>query len=214
MFQIEEPIIYPELKKQALNLDDYIMSQPSIRKLGSYAFELNHLRKKSIYKQLLNTKKDQYSQAMRQNRNRYLKNLVKSNSFYFPKELELDEYKKPKEDKFSRNLKLMEEIAQKEKNKSRKNSNFTNWRKESSFLDNKRKRTESIYEEINKKKNNKKKKKEEKDENLENDEEENYNEENENDDGEVSYKDMKEYEELENDDSQNYNYSDDEEDYY
>ena len=57
MLQIEEPIIYPELKKQALNLDDYIMSQPSIRKLGSYAFELNHLRKKSIYKQLLNTRK-------------------------------------------------------------------------------------------------------------------------------------------------------------
>ena len=40
----------------------------------------------------------------------------------------------------------MEEIAEKEKNsldnKSRKNSIITSWRKESSFIDNKRNRTE------------------------------------------------------------------------
>ena len=220
MKALQEPIITPKLRKQVLNLDEYIESQKSITKLGSYSFGLNNLRKNSLYKKLLNIKKGQYSQAKKENRNRYLKSLVKSNSFYFPKELALDECKKPNsKDIFSKNLKLMEEIAQKEKNsldnKSRKNSNITSWRKESSFLDNKRNRSESIYEEIDKKKSKKKKKKEEKEENVENDEEENNYEENENDDGEISYNDNKDYQEPENDDdSQNYNYSDDDGDYY
>lgn len=206
----EEPQLFPNLRKNVLNLDKYIASQSSKNQIGAFGIILNNLRKKSIYKKLLlDIKKDQNNanhQLKREIRNNYLKKLVESNSFYFPKELALDEYKKPnnpKEDKYNKYLKFMEEVAKKEKKnldlQSNRNSNI-NSRKES-LLDMKRNRTDSIYEEVNKKKKKKKKKSEANEENDENDEE-NYLEER-----ELSYNDNEEYGQNEDDDSQNYNYS-------
>ena len=195
---LDSPEIFPEITKRVLNLDDYINSQPLIKKLGEYAIFLNNQKKKSIYKKLL-SKESQSTlsfQKMKEIRNKYLKKLVESNSFYFPKELGLDEYKKPiytKEEKRKKILEQLEEIAKKERN-SKKNS-----RKES-LLENKRKRTESI--EIEQKKV---KSQEENEENDENREEINGMEGN---DGEASYADdVENYAYPDDDDSQNYNYS-------
>ena len=212
----EEPQLFPNLRKNVLNLDKYIASQSSKNQIGSFGIILNNLRKKSIYKKLLlDFKKDQNNsnfQLKKEIRNNYLKKLVESNSFYFPKELALDEYKKPnnpKEDKYNKNLKFMEEVAKKEKKNldllSNKNSSM-NLIKES-LLDNKIKRADSIYEEINKKKKKKKKKISEVNEENEEKEEDNYIEENER---EPSYNDNEEYGQNEDHDSQNCNYSFDE----
>ena len=201
----EAPETFYELTKRVLNLDDYISTQPSIKKLGEYAIFLNNQKNKSIYKKLLS--KDPQSnisfQEMKEIRNKYLKKLVESNSFYFPKELGLDEYKKPTnttEGKIKKILEHLEEIAKKERNKkerSRKNSNnnIVASRKES-ILGNKRKGSESLEIE------HKKAKKLE--ENGENEEEVNGMEEN---DGEASYVDNENYALPDDDDSQNYNYS-------
>ena len=203
----EEPETFPELTKRVLNLDDYISTQPSIKKLGEYAILLNTQKNKSIYKKLLS--KDPQStltfQEMKQIRNKYLKKLVESNSFYFPKELGLDEYKKPintKEEKHYKLLKRMEEIARKEKNnkRSRKNnSNNTIESRKESFLENKRNRTESI--EIERKKKKKKKNEENEDESYGNEG---------NGWEEASYVEEENYAHPDDDDSQNYNYSFDE----
>ena len=211
---IEEPIIFPPLTKRVLNLDDFINSQKLKNKLGEYGISLNEMRAKSIYKKLLlNPKlKDTQTitnynpQEMKDIRNKYLKKLVESNPFYFPRELGLEEYKKPvntKEERLNKLMKRLEEQAKKERgnNESRKNSSvlYINSRKES-LLENKRKRTESVIEEIDNKKN----KKEKKEEKEENEEEKNVEEEN----GEVSYYEEEEdYANPDDDDSQNYNYS-------
>jgi len=200
----EEPETFPRLTKRVLDFDDYISTQPSIKKLGEYAILLNTQKNKSIYKKLLS--KDPKStltfQEIKKIRNKYLKKLVESNSFYFPKELGLDEYKKPintKEEKHNKLLKSMEEIARKEKNNKRsmKNNSFNSIesRKES-FLENKRNRTESIEIEQKKRKN------------KENGEESYGNE----GDGweEASYVEEENYHHPDDDDSQNYNYSYDE----
>ena len=210
----EAPETFPEINKRVLNLDDYISTQPSIKKLGEYAIFLNNQKKKSIYKKLLS--KDPQSnlsfQEMKEIRNKYLKKLVESNSFYFPKELGLDEYKKPtntKEEKIKQILEHLEEIAKNEKknsDRSRKNSNAKASRKES-MLEKKRKGSESVEIE------HKKAKKLEEIE--ENGEEANGMEQN---DGEESYVEEENYAHPDDDDSQNYNYSyeggDDEGDYY
>ena len=211
---IEEPLIFPHLTKRVLNLDDFINSQKSKNKLGEFAISLNQMRTKSIYKKLLldpkikefHTLTNYNPQEMREIRNKYLKKLVESNPFYFPKELGLEEYKKPvntKEERLNKLLKHLEEQAKKERGNidSRKNSSvlYMNSRKES-LLENKRKRTESVIEEIDNKKN----KKEKKEEKEENEEEKNIEEEN----GEVSYYEEEEdYANPDDDDSQNYNYS-------
>ena len=207
----DPPETFLELTKRVLNLDDYISTQPSIKKLGEYAIFLNNQKKKSIYKKLLS--KDSKSkisfQEMKEIRNKYLKKLVESNSFYFPKELGLDEYKKPtnsKEEKIKQILEHLEEIAKKERNnieRSRKNSstNLMASRKES-ILENKRNRSESL--EIEQKKVKKLEENEENEENGENGEEANGMEEN---DGEASYAEEENYAHPDDDDSQNYNYS-------
>ncbi len=200
----EEPETFPRLTKRVLDFDDYISTQPSIKKLGEYAILLNTQKNKSIYKKLLS--KDPQStltfQEIKKIRNKYLKKLVESNSFYFPKELGLDEYKKPintKEEKHNKLLKSMEEIARKEKNNKRsmKNNSFnTIESRKESFLENKRNRTESIEIEQKKRKN------------KENGEESYGNE----GDGweEASYVEEENYHHPDDDDSQNYNYSYDE----
>ena len=220
-YELDSPQKYPKITKQVLNLDDHIDSEPSIKKLGSYAIILNNLKKNSINKKLLLEIKSNLSlQEFKEYRNKYLKKIVESNSFYFPKELGLDEYKKPinsKEDKLNKLYRQIEEMAKKEKLNSninsRKNStNMISSRKES-ILENKRKRADSIYEELMiKKKKSKKLKKKEKEENEdieengengENEEENNLEEEN---DGEASYKnDDDDYNNDE--DSQNVRYS-------
>ena len=164
---IEDPQIFPHLTKRVLNLDDFIISQKEKNKLGEYGILLNQMRQNSIYKKLLlppeikdsQTITSYNPQEIREIRNKYLKKLVESNPFYFPRELSLEEYKKPvnsKEERISKLLKHLEEQAKKEKsyNDSRKNSSILilNSRKESMFLENKRKRTESVMEEIDDKK--------------------------------------------------------------
>ena len=225
---IDKPELYPKLSKQIQNLDDYIETNQYAKKLGSYGITLNNLKKKSIYKKLLDiksqdTKNNLSIQELREGRNKYLKKLVESNSFYFPKELGLDEYKKPtnpKEDKFNKILKQLEEIAKKEKinmDVSRKNSvNYISSRKDS-LLENKRKRADSIYEELYGK-NNKKQKQKQKQKQKENEENggyaENEEENNEEDNDGGSYNANDEYahnddddDNNNDDDSQNYNYS-------
>ena len=156
----ESPEIFPSLTKRVLNLDDLISTDQFAQKLGTYAIFLNNLKKKSVYKKLLSDTKHKDFQNMREIRNKYLKRLVESNPFYFPKELGLDEYKKStisKEDKINNLIKHLEEIAKKEKlgndvaSRKTTSNNLIQSRKES-LLDNKRKRTESIYEEIDNKK--------------------------------------------------------------
>ena len=215
---IEDPQIFPHLTKRVLNLDDFIISQKEKNKLGEYGILLNQMRQNSIYKKLLlppeikdsQTITSYNPQEIREIRNKYLKKLVESNPFYFPRELSLEEYKKPvnsKEERISKLLKHLEEQAKKEKsyNDSRKNSSILilNSRKESMFLENKRKRTESVMEEIDDKKNKNKIKKEENGE----EQEQNVEEEK----GEVSYYEEGEgegdYAHPDDEDSQNYNYS-------
>ena len=214
---IDEPIIFPHLFKRVLNLDDFINSQKLKNNLWEHSLSLNDIWAKSIYKKLLIDPQIKESklginynpQEMREIRNKYLKKLVESNPLYFPNELGLGEIKKQintKEERINKLLKHLEEQAKKEKvNDSRKNSSILNInsRKESLFLENKRKRTESFVEEIDNKKN--KKEKKEKEEKAENEEEKNIEEEN----GEVSYYEEHEedYNQPDDDDSQNYNYS-------
>ena len=211
--EIPEPQLFPNLRKNVLNLDKFIDSQSKKNNIGTLGIGLNKLINKSIYKKLLlDIKRDQNNsnyQLRREIRNNYLKKLVETNSFYFPKELALDEYKKPnnpKEYKYNKYLKFMEEIAKNEKKnlKSNKNCNM-NSRKES-LLDNKRKRTDSIYEEVNKKKKKKKIISEVNEENDENGEANDLEE----SEREPSYNDNDDYEQNIDDDSQNYNYSYDE----
>lgn len=204
---VDIPQVYPQLRKQLKNLEDYINSEPSIKNLGEYSFLLRDLTNNSIYKKLLLDKKvkdsqnNNNSQEFKQIRNKYLKKLVESNINYFPKELGLDEYQKPVikiESKFSNiSLDLNKNLVE----KSRKESNLITSRKDS-LLDNKRKRTESVTEEILK--NNKYKK--EHNDNVEEvgnaDEEDNEN------GGEPSYiNEEDEIDQPDDDDSQNYNYS-------
>ena len=205
------PKIFPKLTKQVLNLDELIDSESSIKKLGSYGISLNNLTKKSIYKKLLDGKKDinMNFQKKKEIRNIFLKKLVESNSFFFPKELGLEECKKPiniKEVNYSKLLKHLEEKAKKEKLSlsSRKSTLNINASRKESLLDNKRKRTDSIYEELNSKK--KKKSKKEKGKDKEENGEERDKEDN---DGEVSYYEDENYGIPDDDDSQNYNYSED-----
>ena len=205
----KEPQLYPDLRKNVLNLDKFIESQ-SKKKLGSFGISLDNLRKKSIYKMLLvDIKKGHNNADYRGVRNDYLKKLVESNTFYFPKELALDEFKKPnnpKVDKYNKYLNFMEEVAKKDKNlKTNQNSNKNS--RSGSFLENKRKRTESIYEVVNKRKKKKKKKKEVNEEENDENEEDNYLEENDRDPSYNNNNDEEEY--GQDDDSQNLNYDSD-----
>ena len=218
----EPPEIFSELTKRVLNLDDYILSQPSIKKLGEYAISLNNQINKSIYKKLLSKdpKSNLSFQKMREIRNKYLKKLVESNSFYFPKELGLDEYKKPSINAKEEKLKKLNKLIQRLEEDAKKHINKDRSRKNSTILENKRNRTESI--EIEPKKVKKKAENEENEENEENGENgENIEEENgmEENDGEASYIEDENYAHADDDDSQNYNYSYDEgndegDDYY
>ena len=203
----EPPQVFPKLTKQIQNLDDLIASKPSINKLGSYGISLDKIKKKSIYKRLLGLNKGRNLnyQLMKETRNKYLKKLVESNSFFFPKELGLDEYKKPinsKEDKYAQFLKHLEEISKKDKKGKNSNSNNNLASRKESFLDNKRKRTDSINEE----KENKKKKKKKEKEKYKEVNEENGEEQFEDNEGEASYNNEN-YAMPDEDDSQNYNYS-------
>ena len=207
-FIIEEPPqVFQKLTKQILNLDDLIASKPSINKLGSYGISLDKLKKKSIYKRLLGLNKENNLnyQLMKETRNKYLKKLVESNSFFFPKELGLDEYKRPmnsKEDKYARFLKHLEEISKKDKNSRKSTINNNTASRKESFLDNKRKRSDSIYEE----KGNKKMKKKEKEREENNEDNEENGEEQFEENEEASYNNEN-YGIPDEDDSQNYNYS-------
>ena len=203
----EPPQVFRKLTKQIQNLDDLIASKPSINKLGSYGISLDKIKKKSIYKRLLGLNKGRNLnyQLMKETRNKYLKKLVESNSFFFPKELGLDEYKKPinsKEDKYAQFLKHLEEISKKDKKGKNSNSNNNLASRKESFLDNKRKRTDSINEE----KENKKKKKKKEKEKYKEVNEENGEEQFEDNEGEASYNNEN-YAMPDEDDSQNYNYS-------
>ena len=203
----EPPQVFPKLTKQIQNLDDLIASKPSINKLGSYGISFDKIKKKSIYKRLLGLNKGRNLnyQLMKETRNKYLKKLVESNSFFFPKELGLDEYKKPinsKEDKYAQFLKHLEEISKKDKKGKNSNSNNNLASRKESFLDNKRKRTDSINEE----KENKKKKKKKEKEKYKEVNEENGEEQFEDNEGEASYNNEN-YAMPDEDDSQNYNYS-------
>ena len=66
----EPPQIFPKLTKQVLNLDELIDSESSIKKLGSYGISLNNLTKKSIYKKLLDGKKDINMNFQKKKRNK------------------------------------------------------------------------------------------------------------------------------------------------
>lgn len=204
----EPPEIFPPLTKRVLNLDDLIATNPMAQKLGVYAISLDNLKKNSIYKKLLSDVKNKdiqnnlNPQNMKEIRNKYLKRLVESNPFYFPKELGLDEYKKPtnsKEYQIKKLLIHLEEVAKKAMLKSdlqsRKNSTNVMKSRKESFLDNKRKRTDSLYEEIDNKKHKKEKEIEENGEEL-NDYEDH-----------ESYNEDEDYVQADDDDSQNYNYS-------
>ena len=212
---IETPEAFPTLTKRVLNLDDFISKDPYAKKIGKFGVFLNDLKDRSVYKILLYDGKSKESenkttpQKMREIRNKYLKKLVESNPFYFPKELGLDEYKKPsnsKVDKVNTLIKRLEEIAKKEKlnyDHSRKNGTNLQLSRKESVLDNKRKRAEDIYEEIdNKKKKNRKQKEKE-----ENGDENNNIEDVEEHNGEVEYNEEEDYGCRDDDDGQNYNYS-------
>ena len=216
---ILEPEAIPPLTKSFYDLDDLISTDSYANKLGTYAIFLNDLKAKSIYKKLMSDGKNKESpnnisrQNMREIRNKYLKKLVESNPLYFPKELGLNKYKKPfisKEEKFNKILKRLEEDAKKAKAnsdlKSRKNSSNLMASRKESFLDNKRKRTDTISEENDNAKKKKGKEAEENDEERNNDEEWN-NDDEEGNNGEASYNEEEEYANQEDDDSQNHNYS-------
>lgn len=162
----EAPVIFPPLKKPILKLDDVINLKSSIDEIGQYAILLNKKFNKSIYKKLLidHKNKDLFNsnlsyQDIKDIRNKYLKKLVESNPYYFPKELSLDEYKKrtiSKEEKLNEISKSLEESAKREKINlsinSKNNSSNLNASRRESFLEEKRKRTESVdYQEIMKK---------------------------------------------------------------
>ena len=216
----EVPTIFPPLKKPILKLDDAINLKSSIDEIGQYAVLLNSKFNKSIYKKLLidHKNKDSFNsnlsyQEIKEIRNKYLKKMVESNHYYFPKELSLDEYKKriiSKEEKLNEILKNLEETAKKEKINlninSRKNSSNLNASRKESFLEEKRKRVESVdYQEMTKKN--------EKNNLDENDEKDKDNQENkkiiniEENEDDNDYDDENYINGDEEDDSQNYNYS-------